>query len=79
MPPRLLLAACGSALFAALFLVGEPAGAGVAVTGLVVIGIAVAATRPREPWRIACWAAAAALALVPAVRAADWVVVLCPL
>jgi hypothetical protein len=76
MPPRLLFATCGSALFAALFLIGEPVGIGVALVGLAVIGIAVAATRPREPWRIACWVAAAALALVPAIRAAEWVVLL---
>ena len=37
------------------------------------LAIAVAATRPRDPFAIACWAAAAALAVMPAVRAAGWV------
>ena len=74
--PRLVSATCGSALLAALLLPGRPAGLGVAVAALSVVVIAVLATRPREPWRIACWAAAAALALMPALRAADWVVVL---
>jgi hypothetical protein len=75
-PSRVVQATLGSALLAAAILPGRPAGLGVAVTGLAVIGIAVAATRPRDPWRLACWAAAAALALMPAVRAAGWVVVL---
>jgi hypothetical protein len=73
---RLLKPAAWSGLAAALLLPGRPAGLGVAVAGLAVIGIAVAGTRPRDPWRLACWAAAAALAAIPAVRAAEWVVVL---
>ncbi len=47
---------------------GRPAGLGVAVAGLAVVGIALACTRPRDPWRLACWAAAAALAVIPALR-----------
>ena len=73
---RLLWPAVGSGFAAALLLPGRPAGLGVAVAGLAVIGVAVACTRPRDPWRLACWAAAAALAVIPAVRAAEWVVVL---
>jgi hypothetical protein len=73
---RLLWPALGSGSLAALLLPGRPAGLGVALAGLAVIGVAVACTRPRDPWRLACWAAAAALAVVPAVRAAEWVVVL---
>ena len=72
----LLRPALGSALFAALLLPGRPAALGVAAAGLAVIGVAVACTRPRDPWRLACWGAAAALAVVPAVRAAEWVVFL---
>ena len=73
---RLLWPAVGSGLVAALLLPGRPAGLGVAVAGLAVVGVAVACTRPRDPWRLACWGAAAALAVIPAVRAAEWVVVL---
>ena len=73
---RLLWPAVGSGFVAALLLPGRPAGLGVAVAGLAVVGVAVACTRPRDPWRLACWGAAAALAVIPAVRAAEWVVVL---
>ncbi len=76
MPPRLLSATLGSALLAALFLPGRPAGLGVTAIALAVIAVVVVATRPRDPWRLACWAAAALLALTPAVRAAGWVVLL---
>ena len=72
-PSRLRAATLGSALLAALTLPGAPAGLGVALAALVVLAIAVAATRPRDPWRLACWAVAAALAVMPAVRAAGWV------
>jgi Domain of unknown function (DUF4173) len=73
---RLFWPAVGSGCFAALLLPGRPAGLGVAVAGLAVIGVAIACTRPRDPWRLACWGAAAALAVIPALRAAAWVVVL---
>ena len=76
MSVRLVTAAFGSALLAALLLPGKPTGLGVAVAGLAVIAITVTATRPRDPWRIACWAVAAALAVMPAVRSAGWVVFL---
>ncbi len=70
---HLLWATLGSALLAALALPGEPAGLGVTLVALAVLAIAVAATRPRDPFAIACWVAAAALAVMPAVRAAGWV------
>ena len=70
---HLLWATLGSALLAALALPGEPAGLGVALVALAVLAIAVATTRPRDPFAIACWAAAAALAVMPAIRAAGWV------
>src|SRR3954470_21568421 len=73
---RLLWPAVGSGCFAALLLPGRPAGLGAAVAALAVVRIAVACTRPRDPWRLVCWAAAAALAVIPAVRAAEWVVFL---
>ena len=76
MSVRLVSATFGSALLAALLLPGKPVGLGASVAGLAVIAIAVAATRPRDPWRIACWSVAAALAVMPAVRAAGWVVFL---
>jgi hypothetical protein len=64
------------AALAAFALPGHPAGLGLALaaTGLCV---AVAAAAPgRDVFATGCWLAAAALAVVPAVRAAGWVVAL---
>ena len=72
----LLFAGLVPAALAAATLAGHPAGLGVALTALALVGVAVRASRPRDAWRIACWAAAAALALMPALRSASWVAVL---
>jgi len=72
----LLLAGLGPAALAAATLAGHPVGAGVALTALVLVGIAVRVTAASDPWRLVCWAAAAALALMPALRSAGWVATL---
>ena len=72
----LLLAGLGPAALAALTLAGHPVGLGVALTALALVGVAVRAARTRDRWQIACWAAAAGLALMPALRSAGWVVTL---
>ena len=71
----LALGAC-----AAVGLVGVPAGAGLAALGLALCGVAAVATgapargaRADAAYRAALWLLAAALAVMPAVRAAGWV------
>lgn len=61
---------------AGLALPGRPAGLGLALVGAGLCATVAAAARPRDPFAIGCWLAAAALAIVPAVRAAGWVVAL---
>jgi hypothetical protein len=70
-PATLALAAV-----AGLALPGRPAGLGLALVGAGLCAAVAAAAPRRDLFAIGCWLAAAALALVPAVRAAGWVVVL---
>ena len=59
---------------AALFLPGHPAGLGLALAGVGLCALVAAAAPHRDAFAAGCWLAAAALAAVPAVRAAGWVV-----
>jgi hypothetical protein len=69
-------AALGLAAAAGLALPGRPAGLGLALVGAGLCATVAAAAPQRDPFAIGCWLAAAALAAVPAVRAAGWVVAL---
>ena len=71
-----LLAGLVPAALAAATLAGRPVGLGVALIALALVGVAVRATRTHDAWRSFCWAAAAALALMPALRSAGWVAAL---
>jgi len=66
----------GLAVVAALALPGHPAGLGLAVAGASTGALVAVAAGARDGFALACWAAALALALVPAVRDAGWVVTL---
>jgi hypothetical protein len=70
-PATLALAAA-----AGLTLPGRPAGLGLALVGAGLFAAVAAAAPQRDLFAIGCWLAAAALAAVPAVRAAGWVVAL---
>jgi Domain of unknown function (DUF4173) len=62
---------------AAALLVGTPVGLGVAVIGWTVIAAAAVARRPERwcnEWSVVWWVGAAALAAVPLVRSAGWIV-----
>ncbi len=59
---------------AALAVVGAPAGLGLAVLGVALCVAGALAAGRRDPWTAGCWLLAAALAAMPAVRAAGWVV-----
>jgi Domain of unknown function (DUF4173) len=86
--PRAARAVLGLALLAGVALVGTPAGLGLTLV-LLALGCAVAAAPvpvrdadlrattqpPADPWRRVWWALAAALACIPFVRAATWVVI----
>jgi hypothetical protein len=61
---------------AGLALPGHPAGLGLALVGAGLCAAVAAAAPQRDGFAIGCWLAAAALAAVPAVRAAGWVVAL---
>jgi hypothetical protein len=70
---------CGPALLAlaamaALALPGHPAGLGLALAGAGTGALVAAATGARGRFALGCWLGALLLALVPAVRDADWVV-----
>jgi hypothetical protein len=69
-------ASVGLALAAALLLPGRPVGLGLAVLGLALVIAVVALAPPRDPWRLAAWMLAAALAGLAVVRSAAWVVVI---
>jgi Domain of unknown function (DUF4173) len=69
-------AALALAAGAGLALPGRPAGLGLALVGAGLCAAVAAVARPRDPFAIGCWIAAAALSVVPAVRAAGWVVAL---
>ena len=71
-----LLAGFVPAALAAAVLAGRPVGLGAARIALALVGVAVRATRTRDAWRSFCWLAAAALALMPALRSAGWVAAL---
>ena len=73
---NLLLAGLGPATLAALTLAGHPVGLGVALIALALVAVAVRAARTGDRWQLACWAAAAGLALMPALRSAGWVATL---
>ena len=75
-PAWFALAAVGLAAVAALALPGHPAGLGLALVGTGVCASVAAAAPGRDAFATACWVAAAALAAVPVLRAAGWVVVL---
>jgi hypothetical protein len=64
-------------VLAAVVLVGRPAGAGLTVLLVALGAIAAVAARDRSDgaWTLVWWALAAALALVPVLRAAAWVLV----
>jgi len=68
---RVALAVVALGGLAAATLVARPAGLGVTIVAWAVLAIAV---RPRGGWSIAWWLAAAALAAVPTLRAAGWIV-----
>ena len=65
-------AACVAALgaFAAVALVGVPAGAGLAALGVALCGLGMRRADGRHG--LALWLLAAVLAVTPAVRAAEW-------
>lgn len=65
--------ALGTAAVAGLVLPGRPAGLGLSLVLLTVLGTAAKAS-PRDRWTTAWWALAAVLALMPFVRTAGWVV-----
>jgi len=71
-----LLAGLVPAALAAATLAGRPVGLGVALIAFALVGVAARATRTHDAWRAFCWAAAAALALIPALRSAGWVAAL---
>ena len=80
-PPWYAAAVLALAAFAAVALVGRPAGAGLAAAGAALCaaaGVDAAraggAARPdgRDPWTAVLWVLAGALALMPALRAAAW-------
>jgi len=68
--------AIGLAATAGLALPGRPAGLGLALIGAGLCCAVASAAPPRDAFAIGCWLAAAALACVPALRAAGWVVAL---
>ena len=59
--------------FAAVALGGVPAGAGLALLGVALCGLAAALGTSRGAYTLTLWALAGALAAVPALRDADWV------
>lgn len=64
------------AVLAALALAGRPAGLGLALLELGLVGVAARSVRSWDGWTVAWVAAAAVLAAMPALRAAGWVVAL---
>ncbi len=60
-------------LLAALYVVGARAGAGLAALGVALCLVAAVAARRGDLWTVVLWQLAAALAVMPAVRAASWV------
>ena len=68
--------ALGLAAAAALALPGHRAGLGLALVGIGLLAAVAAAAPQRDGFAVACWLAAAALAAMPALRDAGWVVVL---
>ena len=63
--------------FAAVALVGVPAGVGLAALGVALCALGARLAAPATPYRTALWLLAAALAVMPAVRAAQWVWIPC--
>jgi Domain of unknown function (DUF4173) len=59
---------------AALALVGRPLGAGATLIAWAVLAVAALAAGRRDAWTVAGWLGAAALATVPTLRAAGWIV-----
>ena len=64
-------------VFAALVLVGRPGGLGLSVLCAGLFAAAAVAARRRDPWTVAWWLLAAALAAMAAVRSAGWVWGIC--
>jgi Domain of unknown function (DUF4173) len=71
---RPALAVLAAAALAAGTLLGHPLGLGLSVVTVAVFAAAMVATPRRDPWSIAWWLGAAALAAVASLRAAEWVV-----
>jgi hypothetical protein len=63
--------------FAAVALVGVPAGVGLAALGVALCALGARLAAPATSYRAALWLLAAALAVMPAVRAAQWVWIPC--
>jgi Domain of unknown function (DUF4173) len=59
---------------AALAVVGAPAGLALAFVGVALCAAGAVAAPRRDAWTLATWALAAALAAIPGVRAAGWIV-----
>ncbi len=71
---RPALAVLAAAALAAGTRLGHPPGLGLSVVTVAVFAAAMLATPRRDPWSIAWWLGAAALAAVASLRAAEWVV-----
>jgi hypothetical protein len=71
---RAALAVLAAAAVAATTLVGHPLGLGISVVAVALFAAAAVAAARRDAWSVAWWLGAAALAAVPSLRAAGWVV-----
>jgi hypothetical protein len=71
---RAALAVLAAAAVAGATLVGHPLGLGFSVVAVALFAAAAVAAARRDAWSVAWWLGAAALAAVPSLRAATWIV-----